>query len=213
MNSKHLIPLILAASLIAACVLPAHAAPTEPMNALKAPIEEGIAILRDPAYAAPERKAEQREKIWETIHPLFDFRVISMRALARYWRDFNDQQQQAFTEAFKELLKNNYLTKLQGNFQNEQIRFDGQRHLSERKALVQTTVLRENVETPIEYSMFEKDGQWFIYDINIEGVSLITNYRTQFGRILAKNSPEELIRRIEKKNKELTSGAGNSDLE
>jgi len=188
------------------------AAPLQPMDVLRPRIETAIAVLTDPEYTAESRKSAQREKIWEIVQPLFDFRSISMLTLARSWQGLTDDQKKNFIEAFTQLLKNSYIGKLQGNFHNETVRFDGQDTLTERKAAVRTTVLRGKTETPIEYSMLEQNGNWFVYDIKIEGVSLVKNYRTQFGQILEKESPDALIRRIQDKNKEITSGKAGSGI-
>jgi phospholipid transport system substrate-binding protein len=175
------------------------AAELQPMEEVKGPIEKGIAILKDPAFK-DDREA-QREKIWDLIQTVFDFKAVSIRALARNWRMLGTEQREVFTKEFTELLKNNYLDKIQGEFQDEEVVFEEQDMLSEDKAVVRTRVIRKNVETPIDYRVHLKDGQWRVYDVNIEGVSLVQNYRKQFNDILAKEKPEDLIERLKDKNK------------
>ncbi len=175
------------------------AAKRQPMEELKGPIQRGIAILKDPEFK-DDREA-QREKIWDLIQNVFDFKAVSIRALARNWRMLSPEQREVFTEEFTELLKNNYLDRIQGEFQDEEVVFEEQDMLSEDKAVVRTKVIRKNVETPIEYRVHLKDGRWRVYDVNIEGVSLVQNYRKQFNEILAKEKPEQLIQRLKEKNK------------
>ncbi len=178
---------------------PATGAQSKPLDDIRGPIERGVALLKDPAYNSPSKYDEQREKIWELIHDIFDFRIISMRALAREWRSFTPKQQDEFTEAFTELLKHNYLNKIQGQFRDEEVVFLEQDILTDKQAIVKSKILRQQTEIPMDYKVVLSRGKWRIYDINVEGISLIKNYRTQFKSILAKDSPEELIQRIRQK--------------
>lgn len=197
---KRTLSWLLLIALIAAPLL--FAAPPEPIEQIKEPITTGLAILKDPKYAGGQHQEEQREKIWNLVKEVFDFRAVSMRAVARNWRAFSDQQKEDFITEFKELLKNTYLDQLQGEWTNEEVIFKGQDKLTDDKALVRTVMMQGKVEVPIDYSVFLKDGKWWVYDVNIEGVSLVKNYRTQFKEILAKNSPDELIQRLKEKNQE-----------
>jgi phospholipid transport system substrate-binding protein len=181
---------------------PAPGAQSRPLDDIQGPIEKGVALLKDPAYASETKYTEQREKIWELIRDIFDFRIISMMALAREWRSFSPKQQDEFTEAFTELLKHNYLNKIQGQFRDEEVVFLGQDMLTDKKAVVRSKILRQQTEIPMDYKVVFTQGKWRIYDINVEGISLIKNYRTQFKSILAKETPETLIQRIREKTLE-----------
>ncbi len=196
---KKIISVLITLTLFLA--MPAYAEKSKPLDDLKGPLEQGIAILKDPEYTS--NREEQREKIWELVQKMFDFKAIAIRALARNWRGFSPEQQDEFTVVFTELLKNTYLDKIQGQFHDEEVVFEDQDMLSEDKAVVETKVIRQgNVEIPIIYSMHFKDTDqiWQVYDVNIEGVSLVKNYRNQFKSILDKDSPEDLIKRIREKN-------------
>ncbi|AOY57700.1 MULTISPECIES: MlaC/ttg2D family ABC transporter substrate-binding protein [Desulfococcus] len=182
--------------------MPVYGAQTKPLDDIREPIENGIALLKDPQYAVASKRDEQREKIWEIVRDIFDFRIISMMALARDWKAFNARQQKDFTEAFTELLKTNYLNKIQGQFQDERVVFLGEDLLTEKKAVVRSKILRQDTEIPMDYKVVFSHGKWRIYDINIEGISLIKNYRTQFKSILAKESPDALIERIRETTRE-----------
>lgn len=175
----------------------------KPIDELQGPIQKGINILKDPQYHVDSKKELQREKIWEIIREAFDFVQVSKRALARNWRDFTPKQRKEFTDAFAERLKNTYIDKIQGGFHNEEVVFLGQDMLSDKKAKVNTKIIREKIEIPIDYSMIlTKKGKWKVYDVNVEGVSLVQNYRKQFNDILAKDSPDQLIDRLKKDNLE-----------
>ena len=103
---------------------------------------------------------------------------------------------------FTELLKNTYLDKVQGEFNNEEIIFFGQDMISEERAVVKTKVLREKIEIPMDYSVRRRNDDWKIYDINIEGISLVKNYRVQFKDILSKEKPAQLIQRLRERNEQ-----------
>jgi phospholipid transport system substrate-binding protein len=175
----------------------------EPMEALKPPVEEVLAILKDSRYQSDEHKAEQLDRLHRVIRELFDFTEIAKRTLARNWRSFTPQQRKAFSEVFAELLENTYTGKIRGEFQDEKIVFLEQEMLSERKSLVRSHIVRETTEVPVDYRMILKKDGWRVYDVIVEGISLVQNYRTQFDDILVKESPAQLIERLEKKVAEL----------
>lgn len=173
----------------------------QPLEAIKHPIEESLTILKDPQYLDKEKRDIQREKVWEIIRQVFDFEAISMRAVAMQWRDFSDQQKRAFTEVFTELLRNTYLDKIQGELQDEQVIFSGE-EIETDKAVVKTRVLSGKTEIPMDYSLYLNGNKWLIYDVKIEGVSLVKNYRSQFKDFLSKEGPDQLIQKLKEKNEQ-----------
>ena len=178
------------------------AAAGEPMDVLKAPMDEALALLRDPQYKTddPAKKAEQREKFWAIVKPVFDFDELSKRTLARNWKDFNGDQQAAFAEVFSELLGNIYVDRIQGGYNDETIEFGEQiKHESRPLAVVKTFIVSARNRIPVDYSMHDQDGTWRVYDVKVEGVSLVKNYRSQFKEILSKESPDQLIERLKEK--------------
>ncbi len=183
----------------------------EPMEALKGPLEESLSLLKDPVYQDPSRKDEQRDKIWQLIESVFDFNEVSRRALARNWRQFNPDQQKEFVDLFTKLLGNTYLNQVQEAYKDESVAYDSQEiHDSKPLARVKTRILSKKGDIPVDYSLKQRDGRWRIYDVRVEGVSLVKNYRTQFDELLMKESPEELIERLKQKvdEKEGASAGG-----
>ena len=179
--------------------IPCSANGIEPLDALKVPVDQVLGILKDPQYQDAARKDVQREKIWETIRQAFDFEIMGKLALARNWKKFNLPQRKEFTGLFAELLERTYVDKIQGGYEEENVLYLGQKMVSDSKARVATKILRNSIDIPIVYSMVKRNDVWKVYDVKIEGVSLIKNYRTQFGHILAKDSPAQLIERLKKK--------------
>ena len=184
--------------MVLVCGVPAVYA-EEPLEALKKPINESLQILKDPQYQADDQKEEQRERFWAVIREIFDFTELSKRALARNWRLFSAEEKREFTEVFAELLGNTYVDKIQSEFQNEKVVYLGQEKIKKARARVKTKIIRENVAIPIDYNLVLKNGQWKVYDVYVEGVSLVKNYRTQFNKILFKKTPGQLIQRLKKK--------------
>ena len=132
---------------------------------------------------------------------MFDEVELSRRTLARNWNKLNTAQQQEFIQLFRQVLEKAYIDKIL-SYTDEKIVFDKESMLSENQSEVQTRVITSSKEIPIFYRVILKDGVWKVYDVVIENVSLVQNYRTQFNDILAKNTPEQLLEILRKKVKE-----------
>ena len=181
-------------------IFPMMAVATEPMAVIKEPVDAVIAILNDPQYKVPGKKRLQRDEIWKTVRPMFDFEEISKRTVARNWKDFSEAEKTAFADVFAQFLGNTYIDKIQGEYHNERIAYIGQDFYSDVYAEVKTQIVREALEIPVDYRMFKnKDGVWKVYDIIVEGVSLVKNYRTQFASILRNKTPAQLIEQLNEK--------------
>jgi len=197
MNAKRIAGAMVFLSLM---ILPAVAVSMEPMATIKAPVDTVISILNDPKYKDVGAKSAQRDEIWKVVKPMFDFEEIAKRAVARNWSDFKDAEKKAFTDVFAQFLGNTYIDKIQGEYHNEQIVYLEQDFYSDIYAEVKTQIVRETLATPVNYRMLKgKDGKWRVYDIIVEGVSLVKNYRTQFTSILSKEKPAQLIQRLNDK--------------
>jgi phospholipid transport system substrate-binding protein len=170
-----------------------------PTEAVQGKMEQLISILDDPRFRDPGARGAQKEEIRRITRQIFDFTEISMRALGRNWRTLSSGEKGEFREVFTELLENTYISKIQDEYSDEKVVYLEQQMASDNVALVRTKVIRESVDVPVDYSMRLKNGSWRIYDVRVEGVSLVKNYRTQFAKILAKESPAQLIQRLRNK--------------
>jgi phospholipid transport system substrate-binding protein len=170
-----------------------------PIDSLKGPIDEGIRLLSDPKYKDPSLKKIQRDKIWDIVRKSFDFTELGGRTLAANWKKFSPDQRKEFTDVFADILGDAYLDKVQGAYRDEKIVYISQEMISDSKAVVKTKIVRERGEIPVDYSMKLKDNSWKVYDVQVEGISLVQNYRSQFNEILAKETPDDLIKRLHKK--------------
>jgi len=194
--------LILAVLITLFAARPAGAQEIKPIDALRGPLDSALAILQDPRYRSGSEREAQKEKLWEIIRKVFDFEGITMLAVGQNWKLFSPAQKKEFTDVFTTRLGNSYLNKIQGEFKNEKVEFLGQEMLSPAKARVKTKIVRQVASIPVDYSVRPIDGVWRIYDVNIEGVSLVANYRSQFNDILSKNPPDVLIERVRSQNKD-----------
>jgi len=138
----------------------------------------------------------------------FDWRELSRRAAAEHWAKFTPKQQDDFVVAFSELLQKTYIRKLD-KYNNEKVSYLKEQ-IEGNQAFVNTLVAMKDKSIPINYVMIKRD-QWLVYDVFVEGVSLVKNYRTQFAKILVKESPEALIQRIKDKIKALDEGKNVDD--
>jgi phospholipid transport system substrate-binding protein len=181
-------------------VRPAGAQAVKPIEALRGPLDSAIAILQDPRYRIPAEKEAQKEKLWVLIRQVFDFEGISMLAVGQNWKLFSPEQKKVFTDVFTTRLGNSYLNKIQGSFNNEKVEFLSEEALSPAKYIVKTKIIREVDSIPVDYRVRQVDGVWRIYDVLVEGVSLVANYRSQFNDILSKDSPDVLIERVRSQN-------------
>ena len=172
-------------------------------EAVRQPINEGISLLRDQSVETDAQRREQADQMWDILRQAFDFRLISALALGKNWKRFSPEERKEFSDVFSQLLGNTYISKIQGEYQDEEVLFIGEEVLSAKKAVVKTVIKRQNQEIPVDYKVRFKKGEWKVYDINVEGIGLVLNYRRQFNTFLAKEkgTPESLIAEIKGKLK------------
>jgi phospholipid transport system substrate-binding protein len=179
---------------------------TGPMAALKGPIEQVIDILADPRYKDGAHSDEQLQRLWDIAHEIFDFEAIARGTLKRHrWQSFTPKQREEFTDVFTDFLGNNYFNQIKGKYRNERVVFVKETMKSDTKALVETKILRDAVEIPVDYSMWTRGGTWRIYNVIIEGASLLGNYRNEFERVLQNDPPDHLISLLKEKTEALKS--------
>jgi len=174
--------------------LPVYAA--GPLDTVRQEVEKVLDVLRD-SNLQPEVK---KEKLRAFYGQMFDEMEFSRRTLGANWSDFNPAQQKEFVRLFRDVLEKAYIDKLLG-YKNEKIVFGKEISLATNLAQVQTKVITASKEIPIDYRVILKEGVWKVYDVVVENVSLVQNYRSQFRSILAKNTPEQLLEILRQKVK------------
>jgi phospholipid transport system substrate-binding protein len=180
--------LILAVSLM----LPLQSFAATPKETVETGVNKVIAKLSDPAFKA-KAKDQQIAEIGTVIDTIFDFEELSKRTLGREWKKMNAEQQTEFVKLFRELLQGVYADRLLA-YSDQKIIFDKETMLKKGRAEVQSYLqTSDGKKIPLFYRLTDKSGTWQVYDVIIEGVSMVKNYRTQFREILAKDSPEKLL--------------------
>jgi phospholipid transport system substrate-binding protein len=177
----------------------AHAASA--FETLKTDVNDVLAVLRDPTLKAPSARKLREERVRTVAEPMFDELELSRRSLARNWERLNRDQQREFVKLFRKVLEKAYMDKLL-SYTDEQVVIDKEITLSQDRAEVETRIITSSNQVPITYRLILKEGAWKVYDVVIEGVSLVQNYRSQFNEILVKDSPKQLLEILQKKVEE-----------
>ena len=184
--------------LILCLVFPVSAFAGAPLEAVKANVDKVLDVLRDPALKAQSARKAKKDRLRVISEKMFDFTELSKRTLAQNWTRFDPKQQKEFVELYTSLLEDAYANKIMA-YSDEKIVFSKEVALTEKTVEVQSIVQRKNEEIQIYYRVILKDGVWRVYDVVVEGVSLINNYRSQFREILADKTPESLLETLRKK--------------
>jgi phospholipid transport system substrate-binding protein len=172
-----------------------------PLDTAQASVNKVLDVLRDPKLKSESAKEIKKDKLRIIYKNMFDEFEFSRRTLARNWSKLNPSQQKEFISLFEQVLEKAYIDRI-FSYTNEKIEFYKESMLSESQAEIQTRVITSSNEIPIFYRMIKKDNAWKVYDVIVENVSLVQNYRTQFNDILNKNTPEQLLEILRKKVKE-----------
>jgi phospholipid transport system substrate-binding protein len=168
------------------------------LDAVKGNVDKVLDVLRDPSLKSESSKQIKKNKIRAIGDNMFDFTELSKRTLAVNWSKFTPEQQKEFISLYKDLLADTYADKIVA-YTDEKIVFTKEVSLTEKTIEVQSTVIRKTQEIPIYYRVIKENGSWLVYDVVIEGVSLVNNYRTQFREILSNKPPTSLIETLKKK--------------
>lgn len=179
------------------------AAAGAPTDAMKGTIDEILRILRDKDLKQPAKANERRQVLEKVVADRFDYPEMSRRALGASWTGLSDQEKQEFVSLFRTLLTNSYAEKV------ESYSGEGVQYLNERTeqdyAEVRTKVLSGKTEIPLDYRLLQKGGEWRVYDVVVDGVSLVSNYRGQFSKILRTSSYSDLVEQLRKKSDKIKS--------
>ena len=171
-----------------------------PRDTIKSRVDQLLEVLRDPAFKGESAEETQKKIIWSIFDNTFDYIEFSKRTLSRNWRKLKPDQREEFTELYKTLLEKVYLGAILA-YKDQEVVFGRERSLAQNRVEVESKIVSGSLETPIHFRMILKNGKWRVYDIVIEGISLVRNYRSQFRRILSKESPERMLEILRKKVK------------
>ena len=165
-----------------------------PTETVRGTITQVLQILEDPVLKDPAKLKPRRRMLEEVIAIRFDYAEMSKRTLAAYWPPLTEAQRAEFVELFKRFLSDRYAEKIEG-YSGEQVMYLSER-IEEAYAEVRTELRSDKTTIPMDYRLFSKEGRWHAYDIVVDGVSLVKNYRSQFQKIIRESSYGELVEKL-----------------
>jgi phospholipid transport system substrate-binding protein len=198
------LPVRQAMAIVAALLLYAAGGATEPVSpteGVRSTINEVIRLLNDESLKRPEHLAQRHRLVEEAVGRRFDYEELSKRSLGGQWTKLTDIQRREFVEVFKQLLSDAYADRIEG-YSGEQVRYLKER-IEGSYAQLKTRIVSAKFDLPVDYRLLNKEGEWRVYDVVIDGVSLVKNYRGQFERILRASSYEELVLKMRTKSEEI----------
>ena len=182
----------------ALALLPVPAGAGAPTEQLRAAAEKVTRILDDPALRAEARAPERQAAVRAAVIDLLDFTEISRRALARHWRPLSEAEREEFVGLFRALLDRTYLSQIK-LYQGERVQFVGESVDGEFAAVQARVLTRRDQEASVLVRLHRPGERWLIYDVSVEGISLVANYRAQFDQIIQRASYQGLVTRIKQK--------------
>ena len=184
--------------LVALLVIPAVVWPSaKAIDDVQATVDDVLAVLRDTAAPLEQRRA----KIRNLVRSRFDFELMAKSTLGRQWKNASKQEQETFIELYSKLLEATYVGRIEA-YTNEKITYGSEKTKGD-KALVETHIVTATTDIPIDYKLVQDSAEWKVYDVVIEGVSLIRNFRSSYGSIVEKEGFSGLFARMENKVQEL----------
>jgi phospholipid transport system substrate-binding protein len=172
-----------------------------PLDQLRAQIDRVLKALDDPELKKDARGAARRAAVRRIADDIFDFQETAKRSLARHWQPRTSAEREEFVKLFSDLLERSYISKIE-LYGGEKIVYVNDVTEGDQ-ALVRTRIITKGgAEVPVEYRMLKRGERWLVYDVVIEGVSLVANYRTQFNKIIQTSSYAELVKKMKVKQEE-----------
>ena len=174
------------------------AAAATPTETLKNYGDVVLKILDDPSLKSPERKSERRAAVRKVAEDVFDLSETAKRALGPHWNQRTSAEREEFVQLFADLLETTYIARID-EYGGERMKYVGEK-IDGDHAVVHTRVItRKGTEIPVEARMLKRGDKWYIYDVILENVSLISNYRAQFDKIIRTSSYGELVKRLKER--------------
>ena len=181
--------------LVVAFLTPAWAGP--PTDTLREYTEAVQKVLDDPALKADDRRHERRAAVRRVAIEAFDVQETARRALGPHWQQRTPAEREEFVQLFADLLEQTYIAKID-LYGGERLKFVDERVDGDSAVVRARVTTRQGTEVPVEGRMHKRSERWLIYDVTIENISLIANYRSQFDRIIRTSSYADLVKRLRK---------------
>jgi phospholipid transport system substrate-binding protein len=201
MRSPFTTALVLTLALVLAA-LPARAG--APMEQLRAQVDRVLKLIDDPALK--DKPKDKRVAVRQIADDIFDFGETAKRSLGRHWAARTQAERDEFVKLFGDLLERSYISKIE-LYGGEKIQYLSDRIEDDQASVLSKLVTKAGADVPIEYRMLKKGDRWLVFDVIIEGVSLVSNYRTQFNKIIQTSSYAELVKKMKSRQEEMGSSA------
>jgi len=172
-----------------------------PTELLRSQIDRVVRTLDEPELKKEGKVRERRAAVRRIAEDIFDFTETAKRSLGRHWQPRTSAERREFVDLFANLLERSYLSKIE-LYNGEKIAYLGDSIDGDGATVRTKIVTRQGTEVPVDYKMYRQGDRWLVYDVVIEGVSLIANYRTQFNKIIQTSSYQELVRKMKTKQAE-----------
>jgi phospholipid transport system substrate-binding protein len=195
--------LVLVATVLLTGIAADWAQAGEATEAMRATISEVLRILADKDLKQPSKANERRQLLEKVVGERFDYPEMSRRSLGAPWANLAEKDKQEFISLFQTLLVNTYADKIE-SYSGEGVQYVNERNEKEY-AEVRTKVLTGKTEIPLDYRLLYKGSDWRVYDVVVDGVSLVNNYRGQFSKILRNGSYADLVEQLRKKSEKIKS--------
>jgi phospholipid transport system substrate-binding protein len=170
----------------------------EPTEKIRVTTDKIIGIVSNPALKGPGKAAERKRLIRQAVDERFDWEEMSRRTLARHWQKRTMEEKTEFIDLYGKLLEQTYLDKVEG-YSGEKVLYEGERVDGEYSVVKVKILTKQETAILTEYRLKKNAEDWLVYDISVEGVSLINNYRTQFNSIIVRSSYKDLIKKLKAK--------------
>jgi phospholipid transport system substrate-binding protein len=198
--------LVVAVALAGVVVTVARARAGAPLEQLRLQVDRVLKVLDDPELKKESKAKDRRVAVRKIANEIFDFNETAKRSLGRHWLARTPAERDEFVQVFTDLLERSYISRVE-LYGGEKIQYVSDTIEDGEQAKVLTKlVTKGGGEIPIEYRMHKKADRWLVYDVIIEGVSLVSNYRTQFNKIIQTSSFQELVKKMKSKQEELAAG-------
>jgi len=178
-----------------------------PSDQVRQTADKVLLILQDPRLKAADKKKERRDQLRQVISARFDFNAMAKSSLGQHWQRRSTEEQRQFVQLFTDLLERSYADQIE-SFNGEKIVY-GRENQDRDHAEVDTRIVTNKGEGfAVNYKLFSAGREWKVYDVVIENISLVNNYRSQFNRVLANSSFAEFLRKLQEKNFDASNKSG-----
>ena len=171
----------------------------EPQEKVRETVDAVLGVLQDKTLQGPEHTEKRRDKMRQAVFQRFGFEEMSQRALGQHWQKRTPAEKKEFTTLFGELLERSYINKIESYTGNQVVRYTNEAIDNDYASVRTEIVLKRDANVEVEYRLLRRDGNWQVYDVVIDGVSLVNNYRTQFHNIVSQESYEALVKKLKVK--------------